>query len=366
MAIGIGGAGSKLAVKLSPNSVAVNVSETELSKVNSSQKLLAFAHTAKGQLKGSKKDPKVGRDAFNSIREQILELAEGETVITSTGGGSGNGITSELLNIISHYDEVQDIRKTRFMLLLPYGAREPQEFVDNTLSFLKGPLNSAVDSTNTGNIYLFSNRMKFEQRLSEENYNKMIVESLKTFESIPKKGQSYELLEGHIDEEDFDMYKAKSYFNYFCYFDYDPDRYFGEQLNENINPLLLQPETPIEAMFLLEVPEDYDSTIFYNILDHFASLKVAPVYSVVRNPSLTKPFVTISMLYSSKPHELVDEFNRISEEGTKAKIEKSLDQYVKFDKLEVNYKEQTEQIAHEKGQGKDEILTVLKRLGKIK
>ena len=366
MAIGIGGAGGKLAVKFSPNSVAVNVSNTELEKTNASQKLLAFAHTAKGQLKGSKKDPKIGRNAFNSIREQLLELVEGETVITSTGGGSGNGISSELLTIISRMDKIEEIRKTRFVFVLPYGAREPQEFVENTLEFLKGSLNAAVDSTNTGNIHLFSNRFKFEQRVSEEDYNKMIVDSLKKFEAIPKKGQTYELLEGHIDEEDFDMYKAKSYFNYFTFFDYDPDQYFGDQLNNNINPLLLQPETPIEAMFLLEVPDNYDSTIFYNILDHFASLKVAPVYSVVRNPSLEKPFVTVSMLYSSKPKELVDEFNRISEEGTRAKIEKSIEQYVKFDKLEVNFNDQAEQVAQEKGQDKDEILTVLKRLGKIK
>ena len=94
MAIGIGGAGGKLASLMSPNSVAVNVSETELQKTNASQKVMAFAHSEKGQLKGSKKDPAIGKSAFNSIRAQILELIQGNMVISSSGGGTGNGITA--------------------------------------------------------------------------------------------------------------------------------------------------------------------------------------------------------------------------------------------------------------------------------
>ena len=366
MAIGIGGAGGKLASLMSPNSVAVNVSETELQKTNAAQKVLAYAHTEKGQLKGSKKDPSIGKSAFNSIRAQILELIQGNMVISSSGGGTGNGITSQLLDVLATYDNIPDIRKTEFSIILPYAPREAQEFVVNTLEFLKGPLSNALDSTNTGNLFLFSNKMKFEQRISEEKYNQMIAESLKKFESIPIKGDQYDLLEGHIDLEDFRAYRAKSFFNYFCYFDYDPETYFGEQLQQNENPLLLTPDTPIEAMFLLEVPQDIDHTIFYNILDHFASIQVAPMYSVVRNPNIDKPFVTVSQLYSRKPMDLVNDFNRISEESTKAKIEKSLEQYVQFETMEVNFKEEAQKVADEKGQNQDEILSVLKRLGKLK
>ncbi len=368
MAIGIGGAGGKLASLMSPNSVAVNVSETELQKTNAAQKVLAFAHSEKGQLKGAKKDPAIGRTAFNSIRAQLLELIQGNLVISSSGGGTGNGITSQLLEILATFDNIPDIRKTEFAIVLPYAPREAQEFIVNTLEFLRGPLSKALDSTNTGNLFLFSNQLKFEQRIAEEKYNQMIVESLKKFEAIPSKGDIYDLLEGHIDQEDFRAYRAKSFFNNFCYFDYDPERYFGEQLEQNANPLLLKPDTPIEALFLLEVPNNMDHTIFYNILDHFASINVAPSYSVVRNPNIQKPFVTVSMLYSRKPMDLVNDFNRISEQSTKIKIEKSLEQYVEFQKMEVNFKEEAKKVADEKGQSQnqDEILSVLKRLGKLK
>ena len=365
MVIGIGGAGGKLAAKMNPSCVAVNVSEAELEKLNATHKILAFAHTEKGQLKGSKKDPEVGKAAFNSVRSQILDEVQGNLVVSSTGGGTGNGITSQLLNVIASFDKVPDIRKTRFLLVLPYANREAHEYVVNTLDFLKGPLSTAVDSTNTGNIHLVSNKLKFENRISEENYNQMVIDSLKTFEAIPSKGDNFELLDGHIDSEDFAAYTSKAFFNYFCYFDYDPDKDFGKQMDENSNPLLLKPETAIEALFLLEVPNDWDSTIFYNILDHFAEMKVAPIYSVVRNPHISKPFVTVSMLYSRKPMELVDDFNRVSEEQTQVKISKSLDQYVKFEKVAVTLDEKADEVAKESGQNKDEILNVLKRLGKL-
>ena len=120
MAIGIGGAGGKLASLMSPNSIAVNVSETELSKTNAAQKILAFAHSEKGQLKGSKKDPSIGKSAFNSVRAQLLELIQGNLVISSTGGGTGNGITSQILDVLSTYDNIPDIRKNQFALILPY------------------------------------------------------------------------------------------------------------------------------------------------------------------------------------------------------------------------------------------------------
>ena len=366
MAIGIGGAGGKLAAQMNVNSVAVNVSETELSKVNATHKVLAYAHTERGQMRGSKKDPSVGKSAFNSVRSQLLELVQGDMVITSTGGGTGNGITSQLLEVISSYDAVQEIRKTQLMVVLPYALREPHEFIVNTIEFLKGPLSNALDSTNTGNIFLFSNKLKFEQRISEDAYNQMIAESIKKFEAIPRKGETFELLDGHIDFEDFNSYRAKSFFNYFCYFDYDPNRYFGEQMEEHANPLLLRPDSPIEALFLLEIPADGDETMFYNILDHFASQKVMAHYGVVRNPNIQQPFVTVSLLYSRKPMELVEDFKRVSEETTKAKIDRSLEQYVKFEKMEVNMKQEAQHMAEESGQNKDEILNVLKRLGKLK
>ena len=366
MAIGIGGAGGKLASLMSPNSVAVNVSETELSKVNSSNKILAFANTERGQLKGAKKNPSIGKAAFNSIRQQLLDLIQGDMLITSSGGGTGNGITSQVLDVISTYDNIPDIRKTQFAIILPYAPRESHEYIVNTLDFLSGSLSNAVDSTNTGNLFLFSNKLKFEQRISEDKYNQMIVEAIKKFDSIPRKGDSLDLLEGHIDHEDFMAYRTKSFFNYFCFFEYDAERYFGDQLKENPNPLLLNPDTPIEALFLLEVPTDYDHTIFYNILDHFASIKVAPMYSVVRNPNIDKPLVTVSMLYSRKPHDLVQDFKRISEESTKIKIEKSLEQYVQFEKMEVSLNDEAQKVAEERGENTDEIITVLKRLGKLK
>ena len=46
-------------------------------------------------------------------------------------------------------------------------------------------------------------------------------------------------------------------------------------------------------MFLLEVPSGQDHTIFYDIVKYFVDCKT--VYSVVENPDLTKPFVTVSV-----------------------------------------------------------------------
>ena len=64
--------------------------------------------------------------------------------------------------------------------------------------------------------------------------------------------------------------------------------------------------------------------------------------------------------------ELVNDFNRISEESTKAKIDKSLEQYVEFEQMNVTLKQKAQEVAHEKGQNTDEIISVLKRLGKLK
>ena len=213
--------------------------------------------------------------------------------------------------------------------------------------------------------FLFSNKLKFEERMSEKDFNEMICNSFKKFNSIPEKGDKYELLEGHIDREDFEAYKSKSFFNYFTDFDYSPERYFDEQLEENYNELMLRPDVPIEALFLLEVPEDYDHTIFYNILDHFESQKVTPIYSVVRNANITKPHITLSLLYSRKPAELVDDYNRTAEETTRAKIKKSIDQSIKMEKVAVNLNTKAEEVAEQEGTEASEIKQILKRLGKL-
>lgn len=86
MAIGIGGAGSKLALGLDPSATIVNVSETELNKQDCPNKILAVVHNTRGQLRGSRKDPQLGRDAFLSIKRELMHLVRGNVVFSSTGG----------------------------------------------------------------------------------------------------------------------------------------------------------------------------------------------------------------------------------------------------------------------------------------
>ena len=221
MNIGIGGAGSKLAsVSSDRECIAINVSELELSKVEAKQKILAVTHSARGQLRGSGKNPKIGREAFGSIAEKLKQVIKGNIVFTSTGGGTGNGVTSEILEYLSSLEEaVQlDDKTVFFALILPYLKRESYEYVENTIDFLGNPVSSAIDSGNTGNIILFSNKLKFEGKIPEYEYNKMLADSLNMFLAIPVKGEMYKLLDGHIDFEDFDLYKAKPYFNHFFLF----------------------------------------------------------------------------------------------------------------------------------------------------
>ena len=78
MNIGIGGAGGKLASLASSGECAVvNVSELELSKLEAKNKLLAVTHSARGQLRGSGKNPSIGREAFVSINEELKNLIKG-------------------------------------------------------------------------------------------------------------------------------------------------------------------------------------------------------------------------------------------------------------------------------------------------
>jgi len=365
MTIGIGGAGSKIAARLDPNATIVNVSESELNKVQAGQRILAVIHAARGQFRGSRKTPQIGRDAYLSIKRELLTLIPGSTVISSTGGGTGNGITAAILADLATADHIPPQEKTLFILVLPYAKLEPAEYIKNTIDFLQTALSDAIDSGNTGNIVLFSNLMKFESRLSEESYNQMLVDSLRVFLAIPEKNDTLKLLDGHIDFEDFVLYTSKSYFNHFTYFDFDPEVSFAKQFEVNHNPLLLPPEAPIEALFLLEVPPGGDPTSFYHILEFFAMKNVAPVYSVVEQPAIKKPFVTVSLLYSRKPAELLDDFNRVSEEHAKAKVRKSLEQQVSLPKLEVSLETEVKRVAKQRGGTESDILVVLRRLGKL-
>ncbi len=366
MSIGIGGAGSKLASLMEPeNATLVNVSQSELDKTEAKNKIMAVAHSTRGQFHGAGKNPEVGKAAYGSISNEIYELIKGDVVFTSTGGGTGNGIASVLLEQIAAKESIPLNDKTVFGFILPYVDRESSEFVQNTIDFLMGPVSNAIDSGNTGNIMLFSNKLKFEGRIAEHDYNTMLTGSLNNFLAIPRKGDEMELLDGHVDHEDFRVYLSKPYFNHFCQFEYNPDRPFADLLKENVSQLLLPPEQPIEAMFLLEVPDREMTSCFYDILDYFAEDHVAPAYGVVLNPALDKPVLTLSVLYSRKPKELVDDFCQQVEKITKKKLKKTISQFVKLEEHQINVEDEIRKIEEEDETGKS-VLEVLGRLKKIR
>ena len=371
--IGIGGAGGKLAAKMdAEHAILVNVSETELDKVSGGgEHIVAPVQSTSGQFRGSRKDPLIGHDAYNTIRRRMQDIIGGSIVFSSTGGGTGNGITTGILeDIIARDDSLESSNgipineKTMFCLVLPDYEQE-SNYVENSIDFMSNPVANAIDKGSTGNIMLFSNKLKFDDQIGEDAYNQMIVDSLNVFMSIPEKNTNFKLLELHIDHEDFTAYISKPYFNHFCYFDYDSSKDFGAQLAANWNKLLLPPEEPIEAMFLLEVPSGMDHTIFYKILPYFEKKKVTPFYSVVENPSLQRPFITVSLLYSRKPLELIDEFNKVNQEVKDAKVSKSLDQHVVLQKLDVDMKNEAKRASKEKGLNAEEVLTALKRIKKL-
>ncbi|MBO7535378.1 MAG: hypothetical protein J6T46_15405 [Victivallales bacterium] len=371
--IGIGGAGGKLAAKMdAEHAILVNVSETELEKVSGGgEHIVAPVQSTAGQFRGSRKDPLIGHDAYNTIRRRMQDIISGSIIFSSTGGGTGNGITTGILEDIIARDESLESsngipinEKTMFALVLPDYEQE-SNYVENSIDFMSNPVANAIDKGSTGNIMLFSNKLKFDDQIGEDAYNQMIVDSLNVFMAIPEKNTNLKLLELHIDHEDFTAYISKPYFNHFCYFDYDPSKDFGTQLSANWNKLLLPPEEPIEAMFLLEVPSGMDHTIFYKILPYFEKKKVTPFYSVVENPSLQRPFITVSLLYSRKPLELIDEFNKVNQEVKDAKVSKSLDQHVVLQKLDVDMKNEAKRASKEKGLNAEEVLTALKRINKL-
>ena len=367
MNIGIGGAGGKLAsLAADGECTIVNVSELELSKVKASNKILAVTHSARGQLRGSGKNPAIGMEAFVSIGEELKNLIKGNIGFSSTGGGTGNGIASVLLEDIAALEESVSLKdKTLFAFVLPYLNRESSEYVENTIEFLGGPVSSAIDSGNTGNIVLFSNKLKFEGRIAEHNYNRMIVDSFNSFLSIPVKGEMYKLLDGHIDFEDFDLFKSKPYFNHFTQFTWNPEQSFEEQLKANLNGLLLPPERAIEAMFLVELPDETITHKFYDVLDFFASDDIAPVYGVVHNPELAKPQITVSLLYSRKPRELVEDFKSVSDGYTRNRIKKSLEQHVTLQSHKLDKMNEARRMVEENGANSGDVLGFLKRIGKL-
>ncbi len=194
----------------------------------------------------------------------------------------------------------------------------------------------------------------------------MIASSLNDFLSIPRKGDEMELLDGHIDHEDFRVYLSKPYFNHFTRFEYTPGKSFAEQLKRNVGQLLLPPEQPIEAMFLLEVPSREQAAGFYEILDYFAEDHVTPAYGVVLNPAVEKPVLTISLLYSRKPKELVDDFCQRVERITQKKLKKTINQFVKLEEQHhVNVEDEVRKIEKEEDGGKN-VLEVLGRLKKLR
>lgn len=367
MNIGIGGAGSKLASIASDAECAVvNVSELELSKIEAKQKILAVTHSARGQLRGSGKNPKIGKEAYISVSEKLKQSIKGNILFTSTGGGTGNGITSELLYHLSKMEEgIKIDDKTMFCLVLPYMNRESYEYVENTIEFLGGPVSSAIDSGNTGNIVLFSNKLKFEGRIPEYDFNKMIADSLNSFLAVPVKGEMYKLLDGHIDFEDFDQYKSKPYFNHFTQFIWNPDHSFDEQLKANFNALLLPPERPIEAMFLIELPTPDRISKFYDILDYFSTDNVTPMYGLVHNPELKVPQITVSLLYSRKPRELVEDFKKVSDLYTRNRLKKSLEQHVVLQNHKLDKMNEARRMVEENGNNAGDVLGFLKRVGKL-
>ncbi|MBR5025236.1 MAG: hypothetical protein IKX48_09225, partial [Victivallales bacterium] len=209
--IGIGGAGGKLAAKMdAEHAILVNVSETELDKVSGGgEHIVAPVQSTAGQFRGSRKDPLIGHDAYNTIRRRMQDIIGGSIVFSSTGGGTGNGITTGILeDIMARDDSLESSNgipineKTMFCLVLPDYEQE-SNYVENSIDFMSNPVANAIDKGSTGNIMLFSNKLKFDEQIGEDAYNQMIVDSLNVFMAIPEKNTNFKLLELHIDHEDF-------------------------------------------------------------------------------------------------------------------------------------------------------------------
>ncbi len=107
------------------------------------------------------------------------------------------------------------------------------------------------------------------------------------------------------------------------------------------------------------------ATSFYDILDYFAEDHVAPSYGVVLNPEIEKPILTLSLLYSRKPKELVDDFSQQVERITQKKLKKTINQFVTLEERRVNVEDEVRKIEEEDDGGKS-VLEVLGRLKKLR
>ena len=165
--------------------------------------------------------------------------------------------------------------------------------------------------------------------------------------------------------KDFDLFKSKPYFNHFTQFIWDTEQPFEQQLKANFNGLLLTPERPIEVMFLVELPDESITPKFYDILDYFSIDEIAPVYGVVHNPELAKPQITVSMLYSRKPRELVEDFKSVSDKYTRNRIKKSLEQHVVLQSHKLDKMNEARRMVEESGSSSGDVLGFLKRIGKL-
>ena len=364
MFIGMGGAGGKLATKLSANADIINVSQDELNKIKTNgEKILAFYASENGQLAGSRKNPNIGYHAYQGISKSLTKKAQGNFIVSSSGGGSGSGLCKGLLEAISQDDaNSHEDNKSIYIFILPYAGGEALEYVENSRNFIEHSLVPAIRKGNTGNVFLFSNDFKYKKGIVEDKYNEKIVSSFRQFYSIPEKSSQYESIEGHIDKEDFRHYLTKSFYNHFTYFYYNSQEDFESQLMKSFNPLMTIPsaESWTEVLFLLEIPESEDEAIYYKILNYFEKINLSPIFSVVKNPKLTeRSLLTISFLHLHHPHKEFDNFHNHSKKKMEEKVKRALSNEF----ISVKSKEKSiDEVLVEEGHNKEDVLNMIKRI----
>ena len=69
----------------------------------------------------------------------------------------------------------------------------------------------------------------------------------------------------------------------------------------------------------------------------------------------------LALLYSRKPAELVQDFNKVAEEQAQTKVRKTIDQFVQVEQLQVDLEDE----ARKANAGQNDILAMLKRIHKI-
>ena len=138
----------------------------------------------------------------------------------------------------------------------------------------------------------------------------------------------------------------------------------GKTILYGVSYTSIEENRSVRNLFTIPV-EGGDPTSFYSILRYFREYDVTPVYSVVENPELTEPFITVSLLYSRKPDELVNDFNSISQKHAHAKAKKTVEQFRELEKLDVNMEREAIKVVKEKGTMQNDILDALRRIGKL-